>query len=70
MKKALAQIQAISLFCPECGEAHYDREDHDWTAASITGGYRWRGGTIVSCESCGKKFRMPAIIDQIGQVAK
>lgn len=65
-KTGVARITMVAVFCPDCGEAFYDEDDHDWSAASprLTGAYR--PGRQVRCTACGLDFHMPAVMARIG----
>lgn len=69
MKTGRGQIELVSVFCPECHEAHYDDADHDWSVASFEGARPRQqvAGSVARCRQCGARFRMPSVIARIGE---
>lgn len=63
-KAGLAQIEAVTVFCPEC------TEPYEWpTGSTITTSgenIEARAGQTVQCFYCKAKFKLPAIINRIG----
>ena len=66
MKVAKMQIEVVSLFCPNCGEAFANAHDYaqNFTAQDI--GYHIDHNINLSCDSCGKEAVLPVAANKIG----
>jgi hypothetical protein len=66
VKTATYGIQLVAVFCPECNEAHYDKDGHDWSPSSFGGLDRNQVvRTPVTCDTCGTRFKLPRILLQV-----
>ncbi len=64
MKTAGYQIEAITLWCPECHEA-YDSERSGSSMLTVEDRAEREARTLV-CRVCGTQFRVPSILKRLG----
>ena len=61
-KKGKAAIAAVYVNCPYCGEGIADKKDGSFLLHHASG---YEAGEVVTCDSCGNQFKMPAIIRKL-----
>lgn len=66
MKAGRTKIELVAIYCPDCGEAVYDRDGHDWSEVSFQGKNKDDRWGPLTCTNCHGRFRMPVLVGRLG----
>jgi hypothetical protein len=66
MRTGHAMVEVVSVFCPHCREA-FDQTKNGSTMIVCEDGLK--GGTVVACNVCRERYRLPKAVEWPGTQA-
>lgn len=65
MKTGIGTIAAVEVQCPNCREYVTGQNGSHLLAENDSSGLK--AGQVVACDSCGTRFRLPALLAKVGR---